>query len=107
MTQAPKSPNKMALACLPTSGNGKRYQSASDDQADAKATSNRSTAMMIARIGQTIFAFPNEFEASVLIIGPYRFPDSKPRTYPRRRGTGSSILVWLEFRWRDRRCQQA
>ncbi|MGO7896136.1 hypothetical protein ACC719_01465 [Rhizobium ruizarguesonis] len=40
MTHAPKSPNKTALACLPTSGNGKRYQSASDDQADAKATSN-------------------------------------------------------------------
>jgi hypothetical protein len=47
----------MALASLPTSGNGKRYQSASDDQADAKATSNTSTAMTIARIGRTILLF--------------------------------------------------
>jgi hypothetical protein len=95
----------MALACLPTSGNGKRYQSASDDQADAKATNNTNTAMMIARTGRTIFDFPNEVEASVLIIGPYRFRASKPRTYPKRRDPESSILVWLEFRWRDRRCQ--
>jgi hypothetical protein len=57
MTHAPKSPNKMALACLPTSGNGKRYQSASDDKADAKATSNTSTAMTIARTGRTILLF--------------------------------------------------
>ncbi|MBB3917251.1 hypothetical protein GGQ65_004567 [Rhizobium fabae] len=81
MAQALKGPNTTGLAGLPISGNGKRFQSASDDQADATVISN----------------------ASSTVIAPCQFPNSKLRTYPKRRGSGSSILVRLEFRWRDRR----
>ena len=73
MAQALKGPNTTGLAGLPISGNGKRFQSASDDQANATVISN----------------------ASSTVIAPYQFPNSKLRTYPKRRGSRSSILVRL------------
>ena len=77
IAQALKGPNTTGLAGLPISGNGKRFQSASDDQADAtvKLYSHRTLSV-------------SQLEAQNIS-----------------EATGLRILQFgkVEFRWRDRR----